>query len=112
MAIGSAIEAIKIIEPYVGSMRKETEAGKMLKALLKAIQDRNPPDSLRLVSLMHGMKLEDIMESFGDPKGAGPLLLEALIRGFNANPLPDLVNAGALLGLIKEGWTEDAGRTN
>jgi hypothetical protein len=105
MGIGRAIEVIKVLGPYVENLRKETEPLHMLQTLVADIQERNPADSMRLLALMFGVPIDSLMEKFGDPAKAGSLLLKALIQGFAANPLPDLVNAGTMFGLLEEGWT-------
>lgn len=104
-----AIEAIKILAPYVPDISLETEPLSVIRVLLEKIQERNPVDSIRLVALLHSVKVTEVAD-FLD-QGKGRTLISALGKGFAANPLPDLVNAGVLFGLIAEEWGH-ARRTN
>lgn len=104
MQIGAAIEAMKIIAPYVKHIKKETDSLNLIRVLVNQMQERQPTDSVRLVSLMFGITLEEVVNMLKDSKRGG--LLRALVEGFTANPLPDLVNAGNMIGLIEERWTD------
>ena len=110
--LGPAIEVMKIIKPHADALRNETDALLMLRVLIKNIQETNPANSLRLASLMFGVSIDYLMDEFGEADQAGSKLVNALVKGFSVNSLPDLVNAGALIGLLDEGWSQDAERTN
>ncbi len=106
MGIGRAIEVIKTLDPYVEKLINETDPLIMLGDLIDGIQEINPTDSLRLVALMFGMSIDDVVDTYGDPEKSGSMLLKSLTEGFAANPLPDLINTGVMFGILQEGWTD------
>ena len=106
MRLGAAVEAMKIIRPYVADIRGQTDPMELIRILLSRIQETQPSDSIRLVSLMYGISPEEVIDKVKDYKNRGSMFYKILVEGFTANPLPDLVNAGYMVGLIEEGWTD------
>ncbi len=111
MRIGPAIEAMKILRPYVEYIRDERDPMNLVRILIEKIQETVPSDSVRLVSLMYGISPMEVIDRVKDSEKRGSAFYNLLVEGFIANPLPDLVNAGRMIGLMEEGWT-DASRTN
>ncbi len=111
MQIGPAIEAMKILRHYVADIREETDPMSFVRLLVAAIQERQPSDSIRLVSLMYGISPDEVMKKVEGAKNPAGAFYRILVEGFIANPIPDLVNAGHMIGIMEEGWN-DARRSN
>lgn len=111
MKLGAAIEAMKIIQPYVSDIRGETDPLELMRVLVNKIQERQPSDSVRLVSLMYGLSPVEVIDKVKNSENRGSIFYKILVEGFMANPLPDLVNAGHMIGLMEEEWI-DASRTD
>ncbi len=105
MRIGPAIETMKILRHYVSDIKGETDPMTLVRILISKIQERQPSDSLRLVSLTHGIPAQELMDKVKGSREKGSVFYRLLVEGFTANPLPDLINAGYMLGNIDEGWT-------
>ena len=60
---------------------------------------------------MYGISPMEVIEKVKNSKKRGGTFYKVLVEGFIANPLPDLINAGHMIGLIEEEWT-DASRTD
>lgn len=110
MKMVPAIEVMKIISRYTEFIREEEEAISLIRTLLIKINEINPTDSLSLIAFMHGTKIEEVAEMLGSAKDLS--VSRALGEGFRSNPLPDLVNAAALLGISDLTWETESGRTD
>ena len=111
MSIRSAIEAMKILQPYAKDIKGEADPMMVVGILIEKIQQRAPSDSVRLVSLMYGLTPMEVIDKVRNSEKRGVTFYKVLVEGFMVNPLPDLINAGHMIGLIEEEWT-DASRTN
>lgn len=98
MTIREAIEAVKILAPYAPEILASTTLANMVKTLMRAINERQPVDSMRLLSLMEHRTLESLSEDYGERGGTAFAL--ALARGFVINSPLDLLKMGASLGLV------------
>ncbi len=106
MSMRTAIECMKILKHYAPDIRHEKDPMTLVKVLINAIRDRQPADVVRLVSLMYGISPEEVVEKVNAAEDRGSMFYRILVEGFIANPLPDLVNAGYMIGLMEEGWTD------
>ncbi len=106
MRIRSAIEAMKILQHYAEDIKDERDPMSLVRILIEKIQEKTPSDSVRLVSLMYGLTPMEVIDKVKFSKKRGGTFYKVLVEGFTANPLPDLINAGHMIGLIKEEWTD------
>lgn len=104
MGLGPAIEVMKLLAPYAPAMLFQKTVGDAIRKLLQAAQTDDPVDILRILALMNRKHLDEIAVEFENKAGAD--LVAALAVGFEANSLPDLINASALLGLTKVRWPD------
>lgn len=102
MAIGPAIEAMKVIVPYASVIIRAQTVGDAIQDLLGAMRNEQPTDALRLLALMYGKSVIEIADFF-ERKSGGDLVAFMAV-GFEANPLPDLINAANVLGLTPIRW--------
>ncbi len=106
MSIGPAIECLKILRHYSDDIKQEKDPMTLVKVLINKIRERQPSDVMRLASLMYGISPEKMMAQIEDTEDRGSTFYRILVEGFIANPLPDLMNAGWMLGIMEEGWTD------
>ncbi len=106
MKIRAAIEAMKILRHYVDDIREEKDPLSLMRLLVGAIQKRQPSDSIRLASLMYGISPDEVMKKVEGAENQASAFYKILVEGFIANPIPDLVNAGYVIGLMEEGWND------
>ncbi len=104
MTIREAIEAAKIVAPHTAALRGSTDGMAIIHRLFDALQADHPMQVFRLLSLMHHVSLEALAAEL---QGRHPsLVVAALGNGLISNPLPDLMNFAAGIGLAAEPWTE------
>lgn len=110
MKIRAAIETMKILRHYTSSIKEETDPMSFMRLLIVAIQERQPSDSIRLVSLMYGISPAEVMKKVEGAENPASAFYRILVEGFIANPIPDLINAGYLIGIMEEGWNDARSR--
>lgn len=109
MRLHEAVEVIKIMKPYVDDMVKQDTGAGLVSSLIEGfISDNTEENITRLIALMRASTYAKIEEKYLSNDEAAKLMLVELIECFGVNPIPDLVNAGAALGLLERGWTTEA----
>ncbi len=106
MQIGPAIETMKILRHYSLSIREETDPMTLVLVLVREIQERQPSDLVRLASLMYGISPTEVMRKTEGADNPASAFYRILVEGFVANPLPDLINAGHIIGIIEQPWSD------
>ena len=107
MNINEAIEAMKIVVPYLPQMRSAKDGVGLVRGLLKATADANEHENVgRLLALMEHKTLDEVSERMAGDEGKRMALFD-LVQCINANPIPDLVDGARILGLSAQGWTDD-----
>jgi hypothetical protein len=106
MQMGPAIETMKILRHYSVSIRQETDPMTLVLILVREIQERQPSDLVRLASLMHRISPDEVMEKVKGADDQASTFYRILVEGFIANPLPDLINTGYMIGIIEQGWSD------
>lgn len=109
MRINDAIEVMKILAPHAQYLMEHGDTGPSLMiALIDVLEKTTPTDSFKLISLMHHRTVEEVTKDIINFGGEG--LVAALSSGFAANPMPDLINGAAILGLCEQRWIDASGR--
>jgi hypothetical protein len=102
MNFAEAIEAVKIITPYVPVLRQKAGGVEFFQTFLHALGADDPMQVVRFVALMEHRDIEEVVRDYhGQPEE----FVMALTHGLTANPLPELVDMAYFLGLSKERWT-------
>ena len=105
MNISDAIEVMQILAPHAQFLMDHADTGPSLMiALINMLERTTPTDSFKLISLMHHRTVEDVTKDIINFGGEG--LVAALSSGFAANPMPDLINGAAILGLCDQRWVD------
>lgn len=108
MHISDAIEVMKIVAPHAQFLMDHGDTGPSLMiALIDIFEKTTPTNSFRLISLMHHKPVDEVTKDMINFGGEG--LVAALSSGFAANPLPDLINGAAVLGLCEQRWVDASG---
>jgi len=109
MNIKDAIDVMFIIAPHAQYLIDHGDTGpSLMLALIDILEKTTPTDSFKLISLMHNKPIEEVTKDILNFGGEG--LVTALGSGFSANPLPDLINGAAVLGLCEQRWIDASGR--
>jgi hypothetical protein len=103
MTFREAMECAKIFIPRADALRGAKDGIDLLQRIYDRFSAENPVDLLRAVSLMEHASLDATVEKYRVLGGEN--LLNALAEHFQANPLPDLIQAAAVIGLADEGWS-------
>lgn len=102
MNFAEAIEAAKIITPYVPVLRQHTGGVAFFRNLLKVVGEDDPMQVIRLVALMEHRDIEEVIRDY---HGQPDRFLSAVANGLTANSLPELVEMAWFIGLSKERWS-------
>jgi len=101
MNLAEAIEAAKIITPYVPVLRQKPGGVEFFSAFLHTLGEDDPSQVIRLLALMEHRDIEEVVRDYhGQPEE----FLMALTVGLTANPIAELVEMAWFLGLSKERW--------
>jgi hypothetical protein len=106
MNIYRAVEVIKIIKPYKDVLNNSSkwDGLKMITNLIEAMADDSPTLVTRMMALLYGRELGDIVEELKDKPGLEVATI--LTNGFVVNPIPDLIESGFALGIFDQGWID------
>ena len=106
MNIYRAVELIKIIKPYKDVLNNSSKFDglKMVTNLIHVMAEDNPTLVTRMMALLYGKELGDIVEELKDKSGLEVAAI--LTKGFVVNPIPDLIESGFALGLLDQGWID------
>jgi len=108
MNIYEAIEAMKILVPHAGLMRKAENGIGVVRALFGGLTAINEQEQIgRLLAYTQHRSLDEITEHFAEVSDPAAMLTE-LAESLSENPIPDLINGAALLGLTRTGWSSNA----
>jgi hypothetical protein len=106
MSIGTAIEVMKILRPHVDELVEAKDGPDLIVVLSKGFARDNTAENIgRLIALMEGKTFDEISERFKKHPTGGQAY-EDLVRGFSLNPIPDLIDAGFVLGILDRGWSK------
>ena len=105
VSLVSALEMIKVLEPYAEKLAAAPRTGVgILRALIQATTARRPTDIMHLLALVYKKDIAEIADELKDMSGEE--YTGVLASAFANNPLPDLINAGYLLGLTNVRWDD------
>jgi len=108
MNINDAIEVMKIVAPHAQYLINHGDTGpSLILALIDVLESSKPTDSFKLISLMHNKSVDEVTKDMINFGGEG--LVSALSSGFAANPLPDMINGAAVIGLCDQRWRNASG---
>ena len=111
MSIGPAIEVMKILREHAEVMATAFGGLDMIRRLLLAFKLDNTEENVgRIVALPHGQSLDEVTARYSEDSSA-PVVFSDLVFAFQANPIPDLIDAAYALGIAKTPWGELNART-
>jgi len=101
-----AVELIKLIKPYQGILNNSSKFSgiEMVTKLISSMAEDSPTLVTRMMALLYGKELGDIVEELKDKSGLEVATI--LTKGFVVNPIPDLIESGFALGLLDRGWID------
>ncbi len=98
MSIAEAIEAMKIIVYFEDAIVGKERVVDVIKAIFqKAEKEGDTPHLLRLLALMQHRHVNEVVNEFKHLTGGD--FVVALVDGFVANPIMDLLNSANILGI-------------
>jgi len=105
MAINEAIEVMKILRPHAEVMATASSGLDMIRRLLVAFKlDKTEENIGRIVALAHRQSFDDVVTRYSNDASAQTVFPD-LVFAFQANPIPDLVDAAYVLGIGKAPWS-------
>lgn len=106
MNIYEAIEVIKILEPHVNDLIEVEDGIEIIGVLSSGFErDKTQENIGRLIALMTHRSYDEVTAEYRKTRSVENAFYD-LVRCFSANPIPDLINAGYVIGLLDKGWPD------
>jgi len=103
MTIMEALECAKIFIPHARVLRDAQDGLDLLERIYSVMSGDLSIELVRALALMEHQPLGDTVDKY---RGlGGTAMLRSLRDHLAVNPLPDLIESAAMLGLTSERWT-------
>ena len=105
MSLHEAIEVMKILRPHVKNLVSASDGLSMIRRLLLAFKVENTEENVgRIVALTQRKSFEEIAAKYANDSSPETVFGD-LVLAFQANPIPDLLDAAYILGLSDSPWS-------